>query len=104
MLTGEEVERERRTLQAANMCGSLPDPCVYCGPSIKGVARQYAIYQGGEIPGPLAEIIRGYPDARKLLVSTEAFPDMRKQLDTPETPEAGLYKAFRRALDHGHSV
>lgn len=101
---GEEVERERTTLQAASICGSLPDPCVYCGPSIKGVARQYAIYQGGEIPEPLAEIIRGYPDARKLLVSTEAFPDMRKQLDTPETPEAGLYKAFRRALDHGRSV
>ena len=35
---------------------TFPDPCVYCGPSVKGVAKQYTVYTGGNVPGPLRDL------------------------------------------------
>ena len=41
-ITGEtEVKTEHKT------------PCVYCGPSVRGVARQYTVYASGNTPAAL---------------------------------------------------
>lgn len=77
-----------------DMFANLPNPCVYCGPSVKGVARQYTTYQGG-IPDALREFIRKHPVALGLIVSTGNFQAMRKRLEMRETPEAKLYKAVK---------
>ena len=87
----EEVEPE------PDMFGNLPNPCVYCGPSVRGVARQYTTYQGG-ISDALREFIREHPGALGLIVSTGKFPAMRKRLETWGTPEAKLYKAVKEEL------
>lgn len=76
---------------------SLPNPCVYCGPSVRGVARQYTTYQGG-IPGPLKEFIKEHPAARGLIVSTEKFAGVRKRLETHGTAEAIIYKKVKDEL------
>lgn len=73
----------------------IPNPCVYCGPTVRGMARQYTTFQGG-IPDVLRDFIQKYPEARQFLVSTARFPAMRKRLDTPGTAEAALYKRVRR--------
>lgn len=99
----ETMERTRHAGTAADGEAVRSDLRVYCGPSIKGVARQYEMFQWG-LPAPLKELVERHPDAGKLLVSPARFPEMRKRLDTPGTPEAGLYRELRRVIAHGHPV
>jgi len=80
-----------------DILANLPSPCVYCGPTVRGVARQYTTYQGG-IPDELREFIKAHPAARGLLVSTAKFASVRKRLDTPGTAEAILFKKVKSQL------
>ncbi|MBD5098133.1 MAG: hypothetical protein HDT35_01010 [Clostridiales bacterium] len=80
-----------------DMFANLPNPCVYCGPSVKGVARQYTTYQGG-IPDALRKFIQEHPGALGLIVSTGGFPAMRRRLEKHGTTEAELYKAVKAEL------
>lgn len=86
---GKEPERD--------VFADIPNPCVYCGPSVRGVARQYTTYQGG-IPAELKEFIKAHPAARRLIVSTAKFASVRKRLETPGTAEAAIYKKVRAEL------
>ncbi len=88
---GPQEEPER------DIFADIPNPCVYCGPSVRGVARQYTTYQGG-IPDELRDFIKGHPEARRLIVSTAQFPNVRRRLDTPGTAEAKLYKQVKGQL------
>ena len=87
--TQEEPERD--------ILEGIQNPCVYCGPIVRGVARQYTTYQGG-IPDALRDFIKDHPEARQLVVSTAEFPAMRKRLDTPGTAEAKLYKQVKEQI------
>lgn len=78
----------------------LPNPCVYCGPSVRGVARQYTTYQGG-IPDALREFVKEHPEALGLIVSTGQFPAMRRRLETPGTAEAMAYRKIKEELRAG---
>ena len=88
--TAPEAERD--------MFAGLPDPCVYCGPSVKNVARQYTTYQGGGIPDALRDFIKAHPAARGLITSAGQFAAMRKNLETPGTAEAILYKTVKSEM------
>lgn len=90
-------EPPKETGTEPDMFADLPNPCVYCGPSVKGVARQYTTYQGG-IPDALREFIKARPEALGLIVSTGKFPAMRRRLETHGTREAKLYKAVKASL------
>lgn len=83
--------------QEQDLFAGIQNPCVYCGPTVRGVARQYTTYQGG-IPDTLRDFIKEHPEARQLIVSTAQFPAMRRRLDTPGTEEAELYKAVKAEL------
>lgn len=86
---GKEPERDA--------LANIPNPCVYCGPSVRGVARQYTTYQGG-IPEPLKDFIKAHPAARRLIVPTAKFASVRKRLETPGTAEAAIYKKVKAEL------
>jgi len=88
---GPQNEPER------DIFADIPNPCVYCGPTVRGVARQYTTYQGG-IPDELRNFIKEHPQARELIVSTGRFASFRKRLDTPGTAEANLYKQVKGLL------
>jgi len=92
-----QTDKEDRTGQERDEFADIPNPCVYCGPSVRGVARQYTIYQGG-IPGSLKEFIKEHPAARGLIVSTEKFAGVRKRLETYGTAEAIIYKKVKDEL------
>lgn len=77
----------------------VPNPCVYCGPTVRGVARQYTTYQGG-LPDTLKAFIRKHPAARGLIAPTGNFAAVRRRLDTPGTAEAKLYKQVKETLSH----
>ena len=94
--TAIEPKMTEQTVQAEKK-PAYPQPCVYCGPTVRGVARQYTTYQGG-IPDTLRDFIKEHPDARQLIVSTAQFPAYRRRLDTPGTEEAKLYKRVKEQL------
>lgn len=75
----------------------LPDPCVYCGPSVRGVARQFTVYNGG-IPDALKEFVKEHRAARGLIVSVERFAQVRTRLETPGTGEFILFRKVRAEL------
>ena len=75
----------------------LHKPCVYCGPSVRGVARQYTVY-AGEIPDALADFIKAHPAAKGLLVSVERFAQVRSNLGKSGTAEAILYQKIKSEL------
>lgn len=98
----EKPEQEEDTThvqetQERDILAGIQNPCVYCGPTVHGVARQYTTYQGG-IPKTLQDFIKKHPQARGLIVSTGQFPAVRKLLDTPGTEKAKLYKQVKELL------
>ena len=75
----------------------LPYPCVYCGPSVRGVARQFTVYSKG-VPDALKTFTKQHPAAKGLLVSVSAFAAMRARLETPGTAESILFQKIRSEL------
>jgi len=91
----EDKKRQQEKMKA--FLARLPSPCVYCGPSVRGVARQYTVYSAG-IPDVLKEFIQEHPSARGLLVSTERFAQVRVRLETSGTAEYILFQKVRSEL------
>jgi hypothetical protein len=79
--TAVPVEREVKT-----------GPVVYCGPSVRGVARQYTI------PAALADFIQAHPAAKGLLVSVGRFAQVRSNLGRSGTAEAILFQKIKSEL------
>ena len=75
----------------------FPSPCVYCGPSVRGVARQYTTFVGG-VPETLRSFIKAHPAARGLMVGVGRFARVRENLNRPGTAEAILYKKIKSEL------
>lgn len=94
--TPEQTE-DTAAAQERDLFAGIQNPCVYCGPTVRGVARQYTTYQGG-IPDALRNFIKEHPEARQLIVTTAQFPAYRRRLDTPGTAEAKLYKRVKEQL------
>jgi hypothetical protein len=76
---------------------NLPNPCVYCGPSVRGVARQSTTYQGG-IPKELKALCQAHPALRRLIVPTSKFASTRQKLETHGTAEEIVYKKVKSEL------
>lgn len=72
-------------------------PQVYCGPTVRGVVKQYTVYCDG-IPAALEAFIEAHPAARALLVSVERFAETRKRMETAGTAEAILYQKIKSEL------
>lgn len=75
----------------------FPVPCVYCGPSVRGVARQYTTYTV-KVPKALEEWIAQHPAARGLLIPVSKFAQTRRNLETLGTQEAALYQKIKTEL------
>lgn len=89
--------QDKREARLEAFFARLPRPCVYCGPSVQGVARQYTVYSAG-VPEAVKDFIREHPSARGLLVSVERFPQVRRDLETPGTVEQTLFQNLRTEL------
>ena len=92
-ITEEDAAAEKARKQEEKIKAfleKLPNPCVYCGPSVRNVARQYTVYNGG-IPDVLKKFIMEHPAAKGLLVSVERFAQVRIKLETKGTAESILF-------------
>lgn len=96
---GEEEKKRRQGQeeQIKAFLEKLPNPCVYCGPSVRGVARQFTVYNGG-IPDALKKFIMEHKAAKGLIVSVERFAQVRTRLETPGTGEFILFRKVRAEL------
>lgn len=70
---------------------------VYCGPTVRGVVKQYTVF-AGDIPAALNDFIGQHPAAKALLVPVERFAQTRKQMETAGTAEAILYHKIKSEL------
>lgn len=73
-------------------------PCVYCGPSVRGVARQYTVFSDGKLPKALQEFIEKRPAVAALVVAVGLFADMRRKVETPGTAENLLFNSIKSNL------
>ena len=70
---------------------------VYVGPSVRGVARQYTVFNG-DIPVMLDEFMAEHPTARALLIPADRLAEARRNLETAGTAEALLYNKIKSEL------
>lgn len=68
---------------------------VYCGPSIKGVANQYAAFTNG-LPGPLKEAADADKALTALIVPLAQLPEAMKQI---RMKSGRIYTCYKRVLD-----
>ena len=80
----------KRTKKAAEAAGTV----VYCGPSIKGVARQYTAYNNG-IPEGLKQAAEKNKLLAALIVPLEDLPEAMRQLRQKSGRFYTLYKAVQ---------
>ena len=80
----------KRTKKAAEAAGTV----VYCGPSIKGVARQYTAYNN-EIPEGLKQAAEKNKILAALIVPLEDLPEAMRQLRQKSGRIYTLYKAVQ---------
>lgn len=67
---------------------------VYCGPSIKGTAKQYTVYSAG-LTDEMKAFLKKHPTAAALTVPIERFAEVRKSIGTNETAENILFKKLK---------
>ena len=72
-------------------------PCVYCGPTVRGVVKQYTVF-AGNIPEPLQAFIGKHPEAKTLLVTVDRFAETRKKIETAGSAESILYHKIKSEL------
>ncbi len=70
-------------------------PVVYCGPSIRGVAKQYTTYTNG-IPTALAEAITRQPAMEGLVVPLDQLPEAMKNLRSGTGHISHLYRLVQK--------
>ena len=93
----ETAKTDEAPKEEKDPCEGIPDPCVYCGPSVRNVARQYTTFKGG-LPQELKELVRKHPIARRLIIAPNRFAVTRQRLETPGTAEAIIYKKLKAEL------
>lgn len=99
--TTEQKENEKEKPEGQDAEPVIPNPCVYCGPSVRGVVQQYTTFHGG-LPGPVEDFIREHPEVAGLITTPEKFAPMRKRLETFGSAERALYLRVKEAI-RGHA-
>jgi len=104
-IRAEEAEKKETEVEAAVMeqsAKAAEDPedsgsHVYCGPSIRGVARQYTVFNGG-LPEHVKEFAEQHPLIKALTVPVDRFAEMRSKLETRGTAEALIFSKLKSEL------
>lgn len=83
-------KKEKQTAQK-------PEVIAYCGPSVRGIAKQYTVYHG-RLPDALVKFLAKHPAAQCLCVPLSEFAATRAGLNTKGSPQATLYKTILNEL------
>lgn len=92
------MTKEKETVrQQAAAPARKPEAVVYCGPSVRGIAKQYTVYNNGT-PKALDDFIKAHPAAGNLLVPTKNFANMRRALEKKGSPENIIFESVKMEL------
>lgn len=70
---------------------------VYCGPTIRGIAKQYTVFENG-LPAKLAELAEQKPVFKALIVPVSKFATTRERVERAGTAESILFAKAAAAL------
>jgi hypothetical protein len=90
----EEVKVEAKEVKAETTEAVTK---VYCGPSVRGVVRQYTVFTG-EISDLLKTFLEQHPIAEGLLVTADQFAETRKALGVKGSAQAILYDKIKKEI------
>jgi hypothetical protein len=77
-------------------------PLIYCGPTIKGVAKQYTVFSEG-LPSAVKMLIKKCPMVNALIVPVDDFAAIKKALGTKDSAESFIYKQIIKTLKGGNN-
>ena len=77
-----------------------PETLVYCGPTVRNVAKQFAVYNG-DLPAALADFLSEHPAAKPLVVPVQQFAAMRRDVQATGTPQHTIYQSVFRDINGG---
>lgn len=92
-VTGDGEGMGQATAQPTEEKG-MPGTLVWCGPTVRNIAKQYTVFQNG-IPASLDALVISHPEAKGLLIPMEEFAKVRQHLDVPGTAESLLYQSIK---------
>lgn len=93
----QEAQTEAAEVKEAGTEAAKPCCRVYCGPSVRGVARQCTVYPG-ELPEALRAFLNEHPAAAGLVVPIDLFAEVRRRVEIPGTAESILYNKIKSEL------
>lgn len=74
-----------------------PAAMVYCGPTVRGVAKRYTVYHNG-LPETLKKLTVQFPEAGELTVPLDRFAATRKALQQVDSTQSLLYARLSMKL------
>lgn len=74
-----------------------PETLVYCGPTVRGVAKQFTVY-ADKLPAALVTFLAKHPAAQSLCVPLDEFAETRKGLNTKGSVQEMLYRTVLKEL------
>lgn len=95
----QEAKTEEVKVEAKEVKAKAPEAVtkVYCGPSVRGVVRQYTVFTG-EISDLLKTFLEQHPIAEGLLVTADQFAETRKALGVKGSAQAILYDKIKKEI------
>jgi len=85
---------------AATVEVTEPETVVYCGPTVRGVTRQYTPFIGG-VPQSVKDFVAKYPIAAGLVVPLERFAQVRMNIEAGKGAESDLLAHVKKLMEEG---
>jgi len=98
--TKETAKAEAAVSAEATTAAAKVEHQVYCGPSVRGVARQYTVYTDG-LTDELEEFLTAHPLAKSLVVPLSKFAATRMHLEKSDSAESKIMRALEKELEEG---
>lgn len=95
--TATDVESKAEAESKAKSAADEAKTVVYCGPSVRGVVRQYTVFEG-EIPSYLLRLINNHPAVNALVVPVEKMAETRAKVEQTGTAESILFKKIKSEI------
>lgn len=73
-------------------------PLVYCGPTVRNVARRDTVFSNGVLPKGLQNFIVRNPEAGGLVVELDRFAQVRRSIETAGTAENILFQLIQEKV------
>lgn len=93
-----ETAKAEAVQAAETTVTQTPEAVAWCGPTVRGVARQFTIFNGGT-PKAVQDFCKKYPIAAGLVVPREQFATARKHISEGTGRESVLLRSLKKQME-----